>query len=420
MVCLHSFANAGVNAKFELIESSDDYRCDLSGIQSTSVRVYPEQENSPVIDYKYQVVGSLDPDEIVIIHLPGGPGGSAINDFSIPEVMRRAVNAGLPQNIPWIMIDPRTVGCNKGDETIFPDDSLTSYHLAHDVLSVVKSLKLKKYIIHGHSYGSQSATFVAALAKSRGLPAAHAVVLSGVMGRGEKDGSFSIPSQLILEWNLIKATLSPQAQSILNQEGPLDVESDKWERFITSGLYIGFEYVEGRLRNLFLEQIRLLDSLDPNDHQVLKDILERPYESSPGQRDFSSRLFDKVDCHEYSPDDGGVVFDKGTLVYDIDNNPCAGEAFDRPYDSKTLQMDTSIYYISGENDPAAPYMGARYHFENQITSRRNFVTVPGGAHLRLGWVLPDCMGKVWDSIFKQEDLTLVIPQCEVKVKLEVI
>jgi pimeloyl-ACP methyl ester carboxylesterase len=399
--------------------AQQDYKCDFEGVRSVKVPVYPDRPDSKQFNYHYQLIGDLDPEKIVIINLPGGPGGSSMNDFSIPQVKSRAVRGGLPENIPWIMIDPRTSGCNRATEEQMPDDSLNSTNLAHDVLSVIETLKLKKYIIHGHSYGSQHGTFVAGLAKQRGLPAPHALFLSGILGRGEKDGSFSIPFNLILEWNLIKATLSPKAQAILNSPSPLGYEDWEWEAFISSGLYSGYELYEGKFKNFFIELLALIDEDDPAKREALHKELRPDDYVRYGYSSNSRRLYKKVDCHEFSPDDGHTLFVNGSLVFDAENNPCKDEPFDRPYDSADFEITSPIYYLAGTNDPAAPYKGAVYHFDNQVQAQRNFITVNGGGHMKLGYVLGDCRNEIWNAIFQQKNLDDVIPNCKADIKLEI-
>ncbi len=396
-----------------------NYDCNFEGVKEIAVKLYPENLNSKKVTYRYQTVGEINPDELVLIYLPGGPGGTSINNFADPAVKNLYLRRGIPESIPWIMIDPRTSGCNRGGEELYPDDSLTSEHLAHDVLTVVESLKLKKYILYGHSYGSQSATYIAGLAPYRKLPSPHAIFLSGVMGRGEADGSFSIPSQKILEWELLKAQLSPKVNAILQQEKPLGFEPWQWNSFISSALYEGVTLIKGQMRNYYLDLLQTLDSEDP---EVIKLLLkEFGPNSQPriGFSEFSDRLFRKVDCHEYSPADGGTYFSQGKLFFDKEDDPCEGENFDRPYDSAKFRIESPIYYLSGTNDPAAPYVGARYHFENQTSSRRNFISVEGGGHVNIGQILRDCKDELWATIFQQKDLDQVIPNCGAQVKLEI-
>lgn len=414
-----SYLNA--NARVEQIPpaSNAGYDCNFPGMSEIEVKLYPDKLHSKKFSYRYQIVGDVNPEELVLIYLPGGPGGTSINDFSDPAVKDLYLRRGIPESIPWIMFDPRTAGCNRGEEETFPDDSLTSEYLAHDVLSVIESLKLKKYVLYGHSYGSQWATFIAAMAPYRHLPSPHAIFMSGVLGLGKADGSFSIPSQKILEWELLKAQLSPEANEILREERPLGIEPGIWSRFISTALYEGVTLIKGEMRNFYLDLLKTLDSEDPEARKALTDELTKEFKPRPGVSEFSDRLFLEVDCHEYSPADGYTFFRNGSLIFDEENDPCEGEAFDRIYDSAKMKITSHIYYLSGTNDPAAPYEGARYHFENQHSSRRNFITVQGGGHVNIGQILRDCKTEIWEAIFNLTDLQSVLTQCEADVILEI-
>jgi pimeloyl-ACP methyl ester carboxylesterase len=394
----------------------EEYKCEFAGVKSLDVTLYPDRKDSKKFSFKYQIVGNLDPEKIVIIYLPGGPGGSSMNDFSISQVRDLRINRGLPADVPWIMIDPRTVGCNRGDEDKFPDDSLTSEYLAHDVLSVIQDLKLKKYIIHGHSYGSQAATFVAGLAAERSVTPPHAIFLSGILGKGKADGSFGIPFNMILQWELIKATLSPEAIKILSGADPLGVEDSRWGSLIGGGLYEGYVMSAGVFKNPLLEKLQAIDKHGSEEQKQLIEYLNAERGPRYGQSDYSDRLFAKVDCHEFSPNDGTVEFVAGNLVPTED--PCVDDQFDRPYDSAKFEITSPIYYLAGTADPAAPYEGARYHFENQKSAQRNFMSLPGGGHTMFGYVFQDCKDAMWNAIYEQRNLDDVLPECSVKVKLE--
>lgn len=399
--------------------AQEEYPCEFEGVKTIKIDVYPEAPGSQQVDYKFQVIGDVDPEKLVILHIPGGPGGTSMNDFSQKHIRDSFIEGGLPADIPWIMTDPRTAGCNKGDEKIYPDESLTSANLAHDILSVIEKLKLKKYIIHGHSYGTQLATFVGAMANRRGLPGPHAVVLSGVLGLGKADGSFSIPNNLIHEWNLIRQTLRPEILSILSEEAPLGADSYAWKRFIQKGLYNGYFLSKSGMKNSLIEKLQLIDKPEEERKPLMDSLIPPVTESPVWYSDFSDRLYAKIDCHEFSPRDGRVYFSKGELIFDEENDPCKAEPFDRPYDSAELQIEAPLYYFAGTNDPAAPYEGARYHFEHQTNSPRSFVTVNRSGHLKLGYTMWDCKDQIWEKIKKQEDLREVISLCKADIKLEV-
>jgi len=403
------------------------YKCDFVGVKTLELPLYPDRSNSAKFSYRYQIVGETNADELTIIYLPGGPGGSSIAEYDHPKVREYAISTSLPKNKTWIFFDPRTSGCNQGDEKKFPDDSLRSEYLASDVIAVIKELGLKKYILLGHSYGSQWATFIAGQAEKEGIPTPYALVLSGVLGLGKSDGTFAIPYNLSKEWDALREKLSEESLKILDtpNNAPLGFDYTAWAVVIVKGLYKGNQYVEGKLRHLLLEQLLLLDSNDP---VLLKDLTDMLKKNSPTvvkeiqalrRGDYSDRLFEKVDCHEVSPEDGHSTFSYGRIIRDPDDKTCESETFDRPYDSATMLTTAPIYYIAGENDPATPFSGAYYHFEHQVRSRRNFIKVPGGGHNKIGLIFPDCLDKIWDRIFKQEDLDTVLQECKSQVELTI-
>ena len=85
------------------------------------------------------------------------------------------------------------------------------------------------------------------------------------------------------------------------------------------------------------------------------------------------------------------------------SHDCDDEPYDRPYDSAQFQISAPIYYIAGTADPAAPFEGANYHFQNQKHSHRNFVKIEGGGHTMIGDLFPDCLEQLWDSMVNSKD-----------------
>jgi pimeloyl-ACP methyl ester carboxylesterase len=336
--------------------NTTEYKCDFAGVQTIKLALYPDRVDSGTFDFRFQVFGDLKPDSTVVVFLPGGPGGSSMADYNDKVAYDKALSIGMPANTPWIFFDPRTVGCNRGDEKVYPDDALTTWYLAGDVLAVLNSLHIKKYILFGHSYGTQWATLVAGRASNGEAPTPLFTLLSGVLGRGEASGTFSIPYNMSLEWNLLRAQLSPKALAQLDVEKPLGFEAKVWGRFATRGLYSGVKMQSGGLfENAMLKLLQKLESNDPIQQKPLLDALAAAQNQPPSkiQADYSERLFEKIDCHEFSPADGFVIFSKGQIIRDPDDTTCANDAFDRPYDSAAWQIRSPIYYLSTTRTNAA-------------------------------------------------------------------
>ncbi len=405
----------------EPLSSKPTYECNFEGIRSLDIPLYPDRENSPKVNYKYQIIGDFDPEKLLLVYLPGGPGRSSINDYADPDVLKKKTNSGVPKGLPYLFIDPRTVGCNWGDEETYPDDSLRSDYLASDVLAVLKELKVKKYIIWGHSYGSQAATFVAGQAEKGEGPRPNAILLSGVLGRGEADGSFAMKEQFKLEWNLIKPQLKPETIELLKLEEPLGYKSRVWENMISEAMKAGsilrnFSDAPPRFEHPLLTRLKNFETGNSVSLFWILDAYAAPVVPSRNVSHRSARLFDNVDCKEFSPHDNGFYFENAEFV----DNPyylnCESKPFDRPYDSAKLLTSSPIYYIIGTNDPAAPYKGAQYHYENQTRSHRNVIEFKGSGHVVMGDVLWDCQDKLWESILKLEDLTEPLKTCKAPFK----
>lgn len=398
--------------------NGEPYVCNFSGVRTISLPLYPDRAGSPQFSYRYQIVGEIDRNQPVVLYLPGGPGGNSIMNNELEDNLIELSNE-LPKSLTRIFFDPRAVGCNQATATELPDDALTTNYLAEDVIAVINSLGLKKYILYGFSYGSQWATVIAGKATFGEAPVPAAVFLGGVLGRGAADGSLGLGPSYIKEWSLIQSKLSQHARQVLSSETPLGFSEMAWGKFIRRMLKTGLTVLNGTVKNEQLDALYLLDTEDPAQQKILRDSLSRfensqPY-SSP-ERDFSQRLFDKVDCHEFSPRDTRPVFSHGQLVPDP-NEICKNEVFDRLYDSAQYQITAPIYYLSGTNDPAAPFAGAFYHFQNQHHARRNFIQVPGGGHDVLGQIFPDCKDKIWEAVIAGQDLDRILSNCIFRTQL---
>ena len=320
-----------------------------------------------------------------------------------------------------IFTDPRTAGCNGGDASIFPDDSLRTETLASDILAMIRALNLKKYIIYGHSYGTVLATEVASRAGSGEAPVPVAVILSGVMGKSARDDE-SVLRGLNSQWAAISADLPKD--SLTRIDGavpPASLSPEDWTYYLTNGLYRGSYLHDGRFSNELSDQLLLLQSESSNGGLQFKAARDAhiPDILTDG---FSDRLFKLIDCHEISSSDPNeFLFTGNSFIPLSGSDPCAGESLDRPFDPAQWPISVPIFYLSGDHDPAAPYSGARYHFESQTAApHRYFMTVPGGGHDEVGMVLGDCKAEFWSTVLAGgAQLDAVLKHCIAPIELEV-
>lgn len=133
------------------------------------------------------------------------------------------------------------------------------------------------------------------------------------------------------------------------------------------------------------------------------------------------RLHRNISCHEIADDmvslHSDVVLSNGELISNT-GHYCGDLHFTNPYDSARLQLITPIYYFEGENDPATPMIQARYYYDNQLHTKRIFVTVHGGGHNALALNLRDCSSQIWKAITQgTNELRLALSGCKLSTTL---
>ena len=315
------------------ISSDLPAECTTSDIQKISLPVYPNRPDSFHFDYRFQFVHAASIDAPTVIFIPGGPGETSIGNTSVlPQRAQGLLFLGLPDGMNMIFTDPRTAGCNGGDASIFPDDSLRTETLASDILAMIRALNLKKYIIYGHSYGTVLATEVASRAGSGEAPAPMAVVLSGVMGKSARDDE-SISRGLNTQWSALSVDLPKDLVARMGEAvPPASLSPEDWTYYLTNGLYRGSYVHDGRFSNELKDQLLLLQSESPKGELQFKAARDAhiPNILTDG---FSDRLFKLIDCHEISSSDPNqFLFTSNAFAPVPGSDPCARESLDRSFD----------------------------------------------------------------------------------------
>ncbi len=130
--------------------ATEPYFCSAPNIHSIKTPLY-NKSNSQLFSYKYQVLPQGDKDMTTVIYLQGGPGSGAIQDWSSPLSKELYDYLLRDSKLNWIFIDARGIGCNSAKNLGLPQDALTSELTAHDIINVIKSEGLKKYVLYGLS-----------------------------------------------------------------------------------------------------------------------------------------------------------------------------------------------------------------------------------------------------------------------------
>ncbi|MCB9073880.1 MAG: alpha/beta hydrolase [Bdellovibrionaceae bacterium] len=344
----------------------------------------PYAKGKKTFSYRYSVRDDINTEENenVVVFVPGGPGQTSM-DMLI----------ALPNDFRLVRIDPRGVGCN--ENVALTDEDFTSEILAQDILAVVRDLHLKKYILHGISYGTVVATMVASLAESQKTVLPQAVVLEGVIGNAY--GPDEYYKGYLSVWNRIKPQLPINIQHMLIQEPlPLGLSSKEWAAWITSNLIYG---VLPQGDDAAVTQLLRLNAIQKsaNDKEKLLSLIQHFIAPPTAGR---TQIYTQITCRELVPDVRDVKFDfdlKGGDIVISNQNLCRNIKMDHPFDSKRYPVKSPIYYFSGEHDPVTPISQAQYHFNNQ-TGTRTWVQVSKGGHPALSVNLADCSPQVWQAI----------------------
>lgn len=376
--------------------------CQLSDVIRIQRPVHPGDPKSPTFKYAFRFIQEGDPNLPVIIFMPGGPGEASI----------KAGGSKHP-GFNYIETDPRGVGCNTDMGAVVDPSAFSTANLASDILALIKSLKLKKYILHGHSYGTVLATQVAARAgHSKAIPAPTAVVLTGTLGHAFSAESVYKGSQE--QWGLIKRGLPKDVLDQLSRpELPFGFDADQWGRAIvmlmSTSASVNPIFDVG---NFLLS----LQTKDPDKLAQLKEIVS--FDFSTEQPDYT-RLNRPVWCRELSQTDNtDLALIGGELVGNRTPDFCKGFSTAIPYDSKDWQITAPIFYFQGAKDNLTTLEQAKYHYAQQKKTKRFFVGLPEDSHIFA--VCPNNSDALWKSIAQQgQGYEEVMSHCSGSPQLEV-
>ena len=142
-------------------------------VLSHPVPVRYDARTSARFPYAFKVFPSKRPNATTVIVLNGGPGATTMEHaptaFTADGQPNFPLGALTNERFHVVYTDQRGTGQNRSP--LLGDDAYSTDAIARDVLSIVKRLELRDYIVYGASYGTVQATKVARLATELGLPA---------------------------------------------------------------------------------------------------------------------------------------------------------------------------------------------------------------------------------------------------------
>ncbi|MBS1983675.1 MAG: alpha/beta hydrolase [Bdellovibrionales bacterium] len=408
--CLHAallgcslFATTSVHAS----HIADSNACHTEGTYQIQVPVYPDHKNSPNFTYTFAYQPGTDPSLPVIVHLPGGPGGSSINQDYRDWL-------GVPHEFGLVTTDPRGAGCNDFDENTIPNDALSTAYFAADIVSAVHALKLNHYAFYGHSYGTELATVAAYLAEHTLRQGPDFVLFEGVLGKYFAPDAMNVG--FADQWNQIRSTLRPEAQRALAQQDvPFGMPMKNWINYVMQRLYQGTETAAHDYNILLAPR----DKAERDSQRWILDHIEAP---TP-----DGRVFKSVACRELLPvGQKKMHFARGQmdLIRDDDGSEqdCRGWGpMSQPFDSAQFPLQARLFYFNSTDDPSTTMEQARYHFEHQRRAAQStFVSSTGAGHMPLIQGFSDCKRNLFLEMAREDaDLRMVLNECQRPSKVDV-
>lgn len=332
-----------------------------------------------------------------VVFIPGGPGD--ILSSENPDKFN-----GVPDDFGVILTDPRFAGINNYENILNFSNSFTSLGVAEDILLALKSLNIKNYFLYGVSYGTVPATIASAIAKEN---PPRAIILDGTVGH-----SFTY-SEYNMEFSKYWATFIQTTD-----KNTFTLFKDRVKSFIKQSIFTADQFgniLQALLMNRYLPNgFDLLPyfvnsianaGTEPEAKEVIQyfvDILN-DNKRDTGALQFHARIL----CKELSPNDhpDSVNFSfngEGDNFVESGQANCPKYIKSKDidlYDSKKYQIQGSVLYMQGEDDPATPVNQSLYHFKNQTAPNgKYYIFRPKGAHGTLSSEFNNCSTHFWEKL----------------------
>jgi hypothetical protein len=239
------------------------------------------------------------------------------------------------------------------------------------------------------------------------------VILEGVIGRAFKQDETLHAYQT--EWRKVFDRLSPQTQQALRADplpfAELGDIAVRWGAYIQQKSYLGSIPLDSFLGERAFNLDRTIDQISSKDPERVKLIhAEIAASEFPGFGD----TFSIIGCREiFANFPATPVLSQGELVGI--GNLCERRKLETPFDSKDWPMKgIPVYYFQGTSDSATPLWQAQYHYAQNPSGPKTFVTVGEASHEPLHYSLfaAGCKKAALTSVLSGgSDLEAVLRSC---------
>ena len=305
----------------------------------------------------------------------------------------------LPRNFNVVTFDYIGLGRNSAANATATMMSLDTQ--ARIAAEIVKGLKLKDYVIYGHSLGSAIATVASSqVGEKSDVPQPKAVILEGVLGpRKEGLRDFSGVSNRI--WSKLNPTeqaeIAKTMERIRATEPRLAKEYDEklidqmamGPALVAGDFHEGLQYPRGERIALLKKNVLGADKSNGNFDN-----------SKKGEKVYSALACQAIRHHDRT--EGKYYFAEGILKArsnaEVERAFCGCRSLSKDYAPSDYQIRAPILYINGDGDPLTPESGARQHFDSQRSApSKAFITVKDGGHYGTWHSLSGCVNTFFST-----------------------
>lgn len=322
----------------------------------------PDSKTAATFNLNYWTPKKFNPELNSLVLIPGGPGQS----------YQKAEWADIP-DLNIIYFDPRGMGCSlpTQNDLINNPDFYSAKLIAQDLEQLRIHLKISKWSVYGHSYGTIPATIYASLYPQ----STENLLLEGIVLKGGKEFWYS-QARHDLIYKVLQ-NISPALQEKILSKSISNIHSVWFSQGLLDSLPQGFdkEILEKRLTQNYQIQQK---------HPFIPKI-ENPEDLMPY---FSRNAHLILSCKELSADQYSpkrLFYFDGKDFQFIQAPTYAEFCKEWPikpevYDSKNYPLHVPTYYFQGEYDYLTPHAEAFAHYLNNQSKEKYFFTLKNGGH----------------------------------------
>lgn len=400
----------GSNTLSDSALNSVPSHCSNKSVKYISVPLDYSEPEDRKISLAFEEFAGMKKDSVTIIYLPGGPAAT-LGDHAVID--------RLPKEYNRIQLDYRGLGCSNKEDV--PAAAINSHNMALDLLTLVKELEIKNYVIYGASFGTVIGTKATSIAEKIDFISPISLVLDGVVG-GTYGDDHSVESGFVRNWKVVYDLYPKELQEKMAVRDPFGIPDEKWAGFIHSSLYAGLhlEEKEGEEAGQYEENFPLYHfpmALASDDvDQKTKNMIVKAL-SNQSDDDEDSLESGKLDgfttvymvCSELYETYYDTEFKNGKLIVG-DNDTCKFFSFTDPYIPLAWPTEkTPIYYFHGQLDPITTEWHLQNHMELRISPIEATILELGGHGVTARYLYPPkCSEPMWRSIVQGKTIRPVI------------